>query len=209
MEIKMPAVFLCFDDIHIKEWYACREQFFKYDMTVTFYVTQFARLDEHDWALLSELQADGHTIGFHGLNHMRAGDAVSRLGCSAYMQLEILPGLKEMKDRGFNPQHFCYPRGNHNDESDRCLLSTFSTLRTGGTKLYSMAELKAQRIFMALNFGKWERQKYCGHEAHLSKIKADHKAVFFYMHRPVMHRLEYLGTFRDMNFYPMSALEAS
>jgi len=208
MEIKMPAVFLCFDDIWIGEWHACRELFLQNNMKVTFYVTQFARLIDNDWAMLAELQDDGHNIGFHGLDHMRAGEAVNKLGCEGYLQSDIFPGLKAMETRGFRPQHFCYPRGNRTDSSDRCLLDIFRTLRAGGTKLYTATEVKTQRVFLALNFGKQGQQKYCGHEALLEKSITENKAVFFYMHRPVRHRLEYLsGLSERVNFYSMGALD--
>ena len=132
MKIKTPAVFLSFDDCHIAEWHETLPLFERYDARVTFYVSYVRDIDDTGWRLLGELREAEHTVAFHGLNHMRAGEIVEKESCEAYLARDIHTGLKIMEEHGFdNIRHFSYPYGNRTEESDRCLWKIFDTLRMG------------------------------------------------------------------------------
>lgn len=208
--IKMPAVFLSFDDCHIREWHATLPLLEENGIKATFYLSNISDIDNTGWKALQKIRDADHVIAYHGLNHLRAGASVIRDGCEAYLKYEIYPGLEILDKKGFrNIRHFSYPRGNRTRESNICLFEIFDTLRIGGRELYTTASMANARLIKSLNFGKFPERKMCGHEGLLALAGRTGKAVFFYMHEPVAHRLQYMGEFakqNGLNFHTMEEL---
>ena len=123
---------------------------------------------------------------------------------------EIHLGLELFDRHGIKCEHYSYPYGNANSETDERLLKIFKTLRVGGKSLYTEDELKSGTVFQSKNFGKQPDQAYCGHEHLIEAVKQKNVAVFLYMHEPVIHRLEYLfqeGKAREINFVGMGEIK--
>lgn len=212
MEIKTPAMLLCFDDWHIDEWHNYLQFFDDHNMKATFYVSGIAsiRLVDHGWDKLRELQAHGHTIGHHGMNHLRAGNMIEQEGCETFMAREIWTGLEIFKKESFdNIQHYCYPYGNRTEASDNCLLQTFRTLRYGGRKFYIADELKKERTIASKHFGKHVDIMPCGYEPLIEITIRNNAVLCGYMHQPMPKRLEWLGNLKQLHFLPMSVLDVS
>lgn len=218
--IKVPAIFLSFDDQYIKEWHACLPLFVKHKARVTFYISPMypKPIEDDEWELLREMKAAGHTIGFHGLNHLRSGAMVDDVGCEKYMKTDILPGLELMKKNGLDGlRHFSYPYGNRTDKSDQCLWQMFDTLRMGGYNPYTPRELRKTRLIRSMSFGARAERKFRNFRDGIRK----NKIVLTYMHKPVgkitpsmsfpmeywLERILDYGRERNAIFYPMEALD--
>lgn len=194
--MKLPAVFLSFDDNWTDSW----KIIFHPEIRVTFFPTDLETLTIGQWKMLRDLGASGHEIGFHGLRHERAGVVFSnKLGVS-YIA-DTIRGMKILVDHGIaRPRHFAYPWGNRTPESDAALLKIFDTLRIGGVRIYSGKDLARKRIFAAAN---WARP----HESLVEKAIADKGAIFLYLHRAQSQRLQSLWRYRKfVSFYLPSIL---
>lgn len=211
MQIKTPAMLLCFDDCYIDEWYNHLQFFDDHNMKLTFYVANIAgiRLKDHGWDKLREIQARGHTIGYHGMNHLRAGTIVAEEGCEVFMAREIWTGLNILKEEGFdNIQHYCYPQGNRTEASDRCLWKVFRTLRRGGRPFsFSTTQLQAQRLLGTKHFAKGIDGVDEGYKKLIQGTIQNNQIICGYMHSPMSRRLEMLASFKQLHFLPMSVLD--
>lgn len=123
------GIALSFDDRFISEWYQLRPVFKQYNAHVTFYITQFDSLSPIEIAQLKTLQQEGHEIGCHGAIHTNSVEYVRDHSMPEYLNVEIYPALRSMKQHGFRPTSFAHPGGTHNAAIDRELLHHFSLLR--------------------------------------------------------------------------------
>lgn len=209
IELKGPAVFLCFDDCHIDEWYRSIGFFDHHNMKVTFYLSDIAgiRLINHGWEKVRELQAHGHTIAYHGMNHLRAGNLIAEEGCEVFFAREIIVGMNILLEEGFEDiRHYCYPYGNRTPESDKCLLTVFDTLRQGGRKIYTQEEMKQARLIRTAHYQKKPSIKNL-HEPMLNELIKRGHFIALYMHNIIQHRLDFLTSLKGLNFLPMSTLD--
>lgn len=217
MKIKIPAVFLSFDDCHLAEWHEVLPLFEKYNVRVTFYISYVEDIDESGWRMIGGMRKAGHTIGYHGLRHGRAGNMVKDIGCESYLKKEIGSGLKVFKRRGFdNIRHFSYPYGNRTEDSDKCLLTVFDTLRMGGVYFYVPASLDKETLIHSMSFGARAAKKF----GQFQRAMQQNKIICTYMHRPkgkivpaMSHPMEYwleeilkFGRKKGATFYPMEVL---
>lgn len=210
MNLNAPGLFLCFDDHYIDRWYDYRDFFDSHNMKVTFFISTIAAvLKVENWSgKIRELMARGHTIGCHGLNHIRAGYTVDTIGCEKFLESEIYPWIEIMEKEGIkNIQHYCYPYGNRSEKSDECLLKIFRTVRRGGRSRYTLEEMKRERIIGSGDFGKHDKSQFCGHESFIKGCVQNNLFGNFHMHKPVKHRLEWVSKLKGVNFYPMGALD--
>lgn len=199
--MKFPAVFLSFDDIYIDAWY---ERFINSGIKVTFNPTNLEDITDMGWERLRELEATGHTIGFHGVHHLRAGEGIRERGIKKFLEYEILPGLQIYEERGLKrPQHYVYPRGNRTPDSDAALLAHFRTIRAGGVRAYAPEELRRESVIQAAN---WRLP----HNSLIEKAVRIQGAAFVYLHVPLENRIADLLSFekKGITFYPMGALDA-
>lgn len=211
-------ILLGFDDEHILEWSQAADLMKHYGIKATFYISGVLGLSPLKWKILKRLREAGHEIAFHGVNHLRAGvvcdpekpeiykkkNVHSIRNWDEFLAKEITPGLIKFREMGFVINHYSYPMGNRNDESDRVLLKYFKTLRRGGCGLYSLASFP--RVYGALNHGRRPGQPWSGHEGLLSRARAG-EVVSLFMHEPVMHRIEWLGKTGRRNGFTFRTIE--
>ena len=126
-----PGVLLTFDDTHVSEWVSAIPLLEKYNARATFFVTRFDQLSAAQLDGLKKLKAAGHTIGCHGLRHIKAAEHTKAHGIGDYLAKEITPALAHMEQGGFSPTSFAYPMSNNDATTDDALLKTFRHLRTG------------------------------------------------------------------------------
>ena len=190
----MTTIFLSFDDKYITEWYKWRQWFLDHGWRVTFYITDLEKFTKEEWGKLKQLHDDGHTIGCHGHKHERVFPFIKKYGWCHYVECELEPFFFALKVRGFRkPQHFSYPNGNGNRNTDFYLLKFFKTLRYGGRDYIDMNRIRKKKIFHALNFGKSPREKFCGHEEAVIHAMDNNFGLCLLMHKPIKHRLEWLA----------------
>lgn len=129
-EVGKAGIAISFDDHFIKDWYALRPMFEKYNAKVTFFITCPDSLNTEEILLLKQLENEGHEIGFHGTIHGRATDLIAAHGPHGYIDTELAPGLGYLAAAGFRPTAYAHPGGNHNARVDSVLLNNgFKILR--------------------------------------------------------------------------------
>jgi peptidoglycan/xylan/chitin deacetylase (PgdA/CDA1 family) len=115
------GIAISFDDHFIDEWFVLRPLFQQYGAKVTFFITCPDSLTEDEISKLKRLQEDGHEIGFHGTIHGRSTELIEAFGAKKYAEIELEPGLENMKRAGFTPTSYAHPGGNHNARVDSVL----------------------------------------------------------------------------------------
>lgn len=121
------AVVYSFDDQYIDEWYKQRDLFNQYNIKATFFINRPQNLSTDQVARLKQLEADGHEIACHGLNHRNVVDFKDSL--NALINSEIIPAIKILTDYGFEIRSFAHPFGKSLSEIDTLLLDQFGYLR--------------------------------------------------------------------------------
>ncbi|WP_319589752.1 polysaccharide deacetylase family protein [uncultured Draconibacterium sp.] len=121
------AVVYSFDDQYIDEWYKQRDLFNQYNIKATFFINRPQNLSSEQLEKLKQLEADGHEIGCHGLNHRNVVDFKDSL--DVLINSEIKPAIKILADYGFEICSFAHPFGKSLPEIDTLLLSQFQYLR--------------------------------------------------------------------------------
>ena len=198
----MKYIFLSIDDNHISEWYQYIDFFSDNNMKVTFFLSHLNGFTKETWEHISEFKEQGHCMGFHGVNHLRAGvcdlplddrkklrKKVHQHNWFGFMAKEIIAGIEILFDNGITPEHYSYPCGNRTDKTDIRLLKIFKSLKKGGGGKYPFD--KFPRVYGALNYGKKPNQYFSGHERILRNLK-DGEVATLYMHEPVKHRISEL-----------------
>ena len=125
----IPAIVLTFDDDHVESWYANKSVFNKYNAKVTFFITRPYKLSNTQIDMLLQLQAEGHEIACHTLNHFNAINFIDSIGIEGYLKQEVDSCLKVLKSQGFNIYSFAYPFGSTNQELIDSLKTRFSFQR--------------------------------------------------------------------------------
>jgi len=147
------GVVISFDDSeNIPMWGEHRGFLKSHEVKATFFVDRWARLQESELDILRNLSQDGHEIGFHSTNHEDYFEFLDEgKNASDYVETAILPGLEDMREKGFSATSFAYPRGHRNTDIDTLLLEHFDVLRgTQSNKVGSeswMAECEDLRVF--------------------------------------------------------------
>lgn len=117
-----------FDDIYFENWEHALPLLKKYNAHVTFF--PFGILDEKKTASLKRLQNAGHSIGLHGVNHVKAVEYFTAHGKGAYTKNEIMPQLEICRKNGLEIRAFAYPFSQRNDATDAELFEIFDFLRS-------------------------------------------------------------------------------
>ena len=121
------AVVFSFDDQYIDEWYNQRDLFNQYNIKATFFISRPHQLKSDQIEKLKQLQADGHEIGCHGLNHLNA--VVYKDSVNVLIEKEIKPAIESLSEFGFDARSFAYPYGSSLPNIDSVLLGYFDYLR--------------------------------------------------------------------------------
>jgi hypothetical protein len=120
---------LAFDDRDLEGWTALRPTFMHYGARVTFFTSEYPFLNATEKQELFDLAADGHDIEYHSTHHYNAADYANAHGVEQYINDDILPGLKAMRDDGWNPTMFAYPFGARTTATDEALKPLFTHIR--------------------------------------------------------------------------------
>lgn len=100
------------------------------------------------------MRDNGHSIGFHGVTHAKSPDLLEELGSEKYLEVEILPQIREAEAAGIPVKTWSYPMSRRNDATDALLQKYFKRLRTGCLWRKSIADdpISAHdELFMAAN----------------------------------------------------------
>jgi len=183
--IKAPAIFLSFDDRHIKEWFNALSLFEKYEAKITFYLTHIQLITEEEWEMVGDFKKAGHTIGFHGTNHLDARKFITTMGCQRFISNEILPGIEILRRKGFDDiKNYAYPYGRKDLETKKCLSKHFNTLRTIGFRFYSKDEIKKNlKQIKSTNLARILIVKKDENFKIIAKLAATKSMLFVHMHR--------------------------
>ncbi len=191
------GVAITFDDASIDEWCSILDLLDKYDAKVTFFVTNWDKLDSEQIKKLKVLQNAGHEIGCHGLTHKSINDyASSADGMRTYIKEEVVPAIKIMGGYGFPPLSFAYPKGNRGENpimADQFLLIYFHYLRS----THGLAASKIpyedllyrkcgdnRRVLSSLKIDGHSLEGLEGIQASLQRAAEQNEIVVFYAHRP-------------------------
>jgi len=183
------GVALTFDDNSIDQWYAIRSLLQQYNAHVTFFVNGFGNLDEEQIDKLRTLQADGHEIAFHGMNHEDAAIYLETHSIQQYLDYEIIPGVNLMKNAGLTPVDFAYPYGSENGPLTTALQAYFSHVRGTHSSIndpifyeYGSNQLLIQGVGIDdQTYGVTMNEIYEG----ISTAKQEDKILIFYAHVPL------------------------
>ena len=182
------GVALTFDDNYVDRWYAARSIFQKYNAHVTFFVSNFASLDQDQINKLKTLQADGHEIAFHGYNHEDVVQYLQSHTLDQYINNEIIRGVNLMKNEGFNPVDFAYPNGSDDPAATQALQAYFGHIRDTHYDWDDAVyyEYGSDRAFIAgigldESYGHSMTEIYNG----ISRAKTEDKILIFYGHELV------------------------
>lgn len=126
-KVNTGAVVFSFDDQYVDLWYKQRELFNKYNMKATFFINRPQLLQAEQIKKLKELQADGHEIGCHGLNHLNSVDYKDSI--DLLIESDIKPALEILKNYGFDVVSFAYPYGSSTPKIDSAFIHHFQYLR--------------------------------------------------------------------------------
>jgi peptidoglycan/xylan/chitin deacetylase (PgdA/CDA1 family) len=78
------------DDDDVDTWYSWRESLRAHHAKLTFFVSRYEGMTEHQKTELRALASDGHDIEAHGKAHENAVDYVAASGIEAYVRDEVV-----------------------------------------------------------------------------------------------------------------------
>lgn len=125
-----PGLALSFDDAAVDDWFAARPLLLQYGARVTFFVTRYHLMTDEERAELRALVADGHELGGHSVDHVRAPRYVEERGLGAYLAEQALPSIDVLAADGYEVASFAYPFGARTGEIDRALGRHIPVLRS-------------------------------------------------------------------------------
>ena len=195
------GIAITFDDNYIDEWYAIRDILQAHNAHVTFFVSNFASLDQAQINKLKTLQADGHEIAYHGYAHVDAAQYMQTHSINNYLENEIINGVNLMKSEGFNPVDFAYPFGSDDPEVTQALGGYFDHVRdtaySWDDSIYY--EYGSNQYFIAgigmddITYGIPITDIYNG----ISRAKNEDKILILYGHEPVAANPQMYQTSHD------------
>lgn len=126
------GVVLTFDDFYLQSWSDQSALFDRYDVKVTFFITQPQNFQARQWEQLEALAAAGHQIGLHGMNHRSIIEYLKSGGdIPGYIAAEIVPERELLKSHGIDGNCFAMPYSHRTPETDAALQREFSWIRSG------------------------------------------------------------------------------
>ena len=124
---KIAGIVFCIDDSYVKDFYQTNH--YQYiqstGIKMTYFITRYHKLKRGEKSIIKIFQADGHEIGFHGTHHIHAREYLEQHTIDEYINYEIKPDLKKMKDDGLDVTDFSYPYGSHTPELDSVLFHKY------------------------------------------------------------------------------------
>jgi len=191
-ENSQAGVAITFDDNYIDQWYAVDQILKPYNWKATFFVSQFNSLSYEELNKLKLLKKQGNEIGGHGWIHLKAAPFEKKNGEINYLDDEIFPMLKSMREKSLAVHSFAYPYGSRDAITDTILLHEFNIIR--GTT-YGSEPPEEQKCYFdnssRVLFGLGIDNSYAQYSipyflSLLDYAKKNNKIVIFYAHKPVV-----------------------
>ena len=123
------ALVLTFDDRNFDSWRKALPVFDRFGAHATFFIN--GKIDAEAIAMMKELRAHGHSLGFHGASHGRAPELLGKKGAEEYVRSELLPQIEPAKAAGLDVSNWGYPFSACNAETEAVLSRHFTRRRTG------------------------------------------------------------------------------
>lgn len=134
------GVVLTFDDHYVDDWAKANSLLSKYNWKATFCLSGVG-FSEKDFRRLKKMEALGHEIAGHGLEHRDASVYVQSNGLKRYVEDEIEPQLTKLNQKFTSISSFAYPYGARNDQIDSTLFSYFKVLRATTIKRSEISKM--------------------------------------------------------------------
>jgi peptidoglycan/xylan/chitin deacetylase (PgdA/CDA1 family) len=126
-----PGVLLTFDDHSVANWVAALPILAKHNAKATFFIDRWDTLSKSQIDGLRKIKSAGHAVACHSMRHLGAVAVVKKKSLEAYLNSEVRPAVKLMRDAGFPPSAFAYPLSQRNNKIDSAMLKIFRHLRGG------------------------------------------------------------------------------
>lgn len=123
------GVVLTFDDRNFQDWIQALPLLDEFGVQATFFIS--GKIDGPALKAIQKLQAHGHAIGSHSVNHLKAVEYFEENSAETFLRREITPQLNEFQVAGVAAVCFAYPMSRNNAATDEALLKVFRHLRTG------------------------------------------------------------------------------
>ncbi len=196
MEKKSPrqrssgTLCLTFDDRTFASWEKALPLFSRYNAHVTFFVS--GEIDAAVLEFMEKVQAAGHSVGLHALNHAIAVDYMKEHGYGAYTADEVMPQLEICRKHGIKIRSFAYPCSNFLPETNKELFENFDFLRTNCKTILSPGGSPAETDGF-FNRAIGEKHLFCGFPASgrfdadmlkkaMKRAAAENAVIVFYAH---------------------------
>lgn len=128
--VPTAGIALAFDDNSTAEWEGIADLLAAHGAHATFFVTEWAEMNDAQHAAIHRLAGAGHDIEPHGREHVHAPDFVREHGIDAYLRQELWPSLDALHHDGFpRARAFAYPYGEHTAELDLNVLDHVRLVR--------------------------------------------------------------------------------
>ena len=182
---KRGAVCFTFDDYHGKNWLKADAVFKKYNAHATFFVVRTLTPEKID--VMKKLQAAGHSIGLHTMNHRNATNFVQSKGEKWYLENEILPQLETCKANGLVVRNFAYPNNRRDDDTDKMLYKYFDYLRAGNGPAkkpiyYPMDSIQPKMVLGGGGIGTFYNSEVGELKSRLDKAAESNSVIVFFSH---------------------------
>ena len=173
---------LTFDDSYFADWEAALPLFAEHGAHATFFA--YHAVDEKSVASLRRLSDAGHSIGLHGLQHLKAPETIAEVGEEKYLADEIEPQLAACRAAGLPVRSFAYPMSRHTPETDALLLRHFDRLR-GGIDFegaFPIAEAATRRYLPGIGVGPHYKRGGAEIAAMLPAVAESNRVLVVYSH---------------------------
>ena len=120
---------LTFDDYGGENWIKADALFKKYDAHATFLF--FKQITGEKARVMKKLQAAGHSVGLHTLDHRNADPLPPQWDMETYIENQVMPQLEACRKYGIKVRCFAYPNNRRSKKSDEVLFKYFDYLRAG------------------------------------------------------------------------------
>ena len=195
--LTQPGVCLTFDDRNLADWEAMLPVFDKYNAHVTFFIN--GEIGPAEAARLKAIQAHGHAIGAHGLQHMSYMQCVRQKGMTAeeYAKADSLGQLEAFRAHGIPVTSYACPMSSRDQTLDAILKPHFRHIRGGaflrpGQRLVDRADcfMPIAEVERHFHFNGKGIDKHPGYspkmvDEALERVAARRELIVFYAHRIV------------------------
>ena len=173
---------LTFDDSYFADWEAALPLFAEHGAHATFFA--YHVIDGKSVDSLRRLSDAGHSIGLHGLRHLKAPETIAEVGEEKYLADEIEPQLAACRAAKLPVRSFAYPMSRHTPETDALLLRHFNRLRGGSDfeGAFPVAEAATRRYLPGIGVGPHYKRGGAEIAAMLPAVAESNRVLVVYSH---------------------------